>query len=277
MPQAIPFNNPLLRLSALLHCGAGCVLLWHILLWPLAWGVVAVNHLVIAWVGIWPQSRWLGPNLCQLPAAAAARGEIALTIDDGPDAEVTPLVLDLLDKFDVKASFFCIGAAAAANAGLCRDIVRRGHTVENHTQRHRRDFAFSGVAQTRRELAAAQASLGAAAGGKPRFFRPPAGVRNILLWPALQRLDLQLVSWNCRGYDTVARDPAWVTRRLLRGLRAGAIILLHDGNAARTRGGVPVILEVLPPLLRAAQAAGLRCVTLRAAIDGAAMLETCPR
>ncbi len=239
-------------------------------------GILVVNHVAIAWAAIWPQNRWLGPNLCRLPPAAAARGEIALTIDDGPDAEVTPLVLDLLDKFNVKASFFCIGAAALANAELCRDIVRRGHAVENHTQRHRHNFALSGWVRMQRELAAAQISLGAAAGGEPWFFRPPAGVRSVLLWPALQHLDLRLVNWSCRGYDTVARDPAWVTRRLLRGLRAGAIILLHDGNAARTRAGVPVILEVLPPLLQAAQAAGLRCVTLRAAIDGGAMLETCP-
>jgi hypothetical protein len=77
---------------------------------------------------------------------------------------------------------------------------------------------------------------------------------------------LRLVSWTARGIDTRIGDTARVTNRLLKDLRPGVILLLHDGNAARTPDGVPVILEVLPAVLAAAAAAGLRCVTLRAAL-----------
>jgi peptidoglycan/xylan/chitin deacetylase (PgdA/CDA1 family) len=99
------------------------------------------------------------------------------------------------------------------------------------------------------------------------FFRAPAGLRNPFLDPVLARLGLQLASWSARGFDTRSGDVERVKNRLLRGLRAGAILLLHDGNAARARDGIPVILEVLPTVLAAASAANLRFVTLRKALS----------
>jgi peptidoglycan/xylan/chitin deacetylase (PgdA/CDA1 family) len=99
------------------------------------------------------------------------------------------------------------------------------------------------------------------------FFRAPAGLRNPFLDPVLARLGLRLASWSARGFDTRIGDVERVKNRLLRGLRAGAILLLHDGNAARTPGGTPVILEVLPTVLAAARAANLRFVTLRHALS----------
>jgi peptidoglycan/xylan/chitin deacetylase (PgdA/CDA1 family) len=98
------------------------------------------------------------------------------------------------------------------------------------------------------------------------FFRAPAGLRNPFLDPALARLGLRLASWSARGFDTRVGDAERVRIKLLRGLRAGAILLLHDGNAARTPAGIPVILEVLPAVLAAARAAGLRLVSLRLAL-----------
>ena len=79
-------------------------------------------------------------------------------------------------------------------------------------------------------------------------------------------MELRLASWTVRGFDTRVNDAQRVKQRLLRRLHAGAILLLHDGHAARTPQGVPVILEVLPALLDAAAAAGLRPVTLRQAL-----------
>jgi peptidoglycan/xylan/chitin deacetylase (PgdA/CDA1 family) len=229
------------------------------------WALIAVlaNHALIALLGLWPRSRWLGLNWTRLPATAAARNEIALTIDDGPDPIVTPQVLDVLDRYAAQATFFCIGDKAERYPDLCREIVRRGHAVENHSQHHRRDFALLGPSGFRRELQAAQDSLSRITGQRPVFFRAPAGLRNPLLDPVLTSVGLRLASWTVRGFDTRIGDAGRVTRRLLRGLRAGAIVLLHDGNAARTRDGVPVILEVLPTVLAAAATADLRFVTLR--------------
>jgi len=88
-----------------------------------------------------------------------------------------------------------------------------------------------------------------------------------LLDPVLARLELKLASWSARGFDTRIGDVARVRHRLLNGLRAGGILLLHDGNAARTPEGIPVILEVLPTVLASARAANLRFVTLREALS----------
>jgi len=116
-----------------------------------------------------------------------------------------------------------------------------------------------------RELQAAQDTLTVITGQRPMFFRAPAGLRNPLLDPVLHRLGLQLVSWSVRGFDTRIGNVERVRIRLLSGLRAGAILLLHDGNAARAPAGIPVILEVLPAVLAAAAAANLHFVTLREA------------
>ena len=99
------------------------------------------------------------------------------------------------------------------------------------------------------------------------FFRAPAGLRNPFLDPVLTRIGLRLASWSARGFDTRINNAEHVKANLLRGLRAGAILLLHDGNAAGARQGQPVILDVLPAVLESAAAAGLRCVTLRHALS----------
>src|SRR5665811_2099891 len=125
--------------------------------WPP--GAVLANHALFTLVGRWPRSHWLGPNWTQLPAAATARNEIALTIDDGPDPSVTPQVLDRLDHYAAQATFFCVGEKAARYPDLCREIVRRGHAVENHSQHHRHDFSLMGYSGFMRELQAAQETL----------------------------------------------------------------------------------------------------------------------
>jgi peptidoglycan-N-acetylglucosamine deacetylase len=235
--------------------------------WPWALGAVVANHLLVAAVGLWPRSHWLGLNWTQLPAAATARNEIALTIDDGPDPVVTPQVLDILDRYAAQATFFCIGKKAERYPDLCREIVRRGHAVENHSQNHRHHFSLMGTAGMTRELQAAQHTLTTITGQRPLFFRAPAGLRNPFLEPVLARLGLTLASWSARGFDTRIGNAKRVENRLLRGLRAGAILLLHDGNAARSPGGQPVIIEVLPGILESAASAGLRSVTLRQAVS----------
>lgn len=255
----------LVRLSIALHASALLLVLVEPGQWRWALGGVIANHIVLTLAGLWPRCDWLGSNWTQLPAAAVARNEVAMTIDDGPDPAVTPQVLDILDRYSAKATFFCIGDKAAQYPDLCREIVRRGHAVENHSQRHCHNFAFLGFSGFLRELQAAQDSLFAVSGQHPLFFRAPAGLRNPFLDPVLHRLGLQLASWSIRGFDTRIGDAERVKGRLVRGLRAGAILLLHDGNAARTAAGIPVILEVLPDILAAAAAGHLNFVTLRQA------------
>ena len=232
--------------------------------WPWALGAAALSHGVITALTLRPRTQLLGPNLVRLPPRLAQHGEVALTLDDGPDPDVTPAVLDLLEAHGASASFFCIGERVERHAELARDIVRRGHAVENHSQRHRHDFALLGPAAYRAELLTSQQRIGAVTGRTPRFFRAPAGFRNPFLWPQLGAAGLQLASWTRRGFDVRDGDAQRVLRRLTRGLAAGDILLLHDGHCARTAQGVPVVLQVLPALLELLRARGLRGVALPA-------------
>lgn len=261
--------TPLLQASFGLHAGVLGLLVMQPGLWPWGLGTLAANHLALTLIGLWPRSRSLGPNWMRLPPATAM-GHIAITIDDGPDPEVTPRVLDLLEHYQARASFFCIGAKAQRHPELCRRIVARGHAVENHSQHHHHHFATFGPRRMAREVALAQDNLAAITGQRPCFFRPTAGLRNPFLEPILARHGLHLASWTRRGYDTRNRDADDVVRRLTRHLAAGDILLLHDGNAARTLTDQPLILAVLPQVLAAAAALGLKSITLRSALDLAA-------
>jgi peptidoglycan-N-acetylglucosamine deacetylase len=252
---------------------------WHVfvlagwLLAPAAWpwwlAAIFVNHAIFTVAGLLPRTSLLGPNWTRLPADARNADAIALTIDDGPDPAVTPQVLDLLDTFGVRATFFCIGENARRHPELTREIVARGHALENHSQVHVHTFSVTLPGALTREIDAAQRTLEELGGARPMFFRAPAGLRNIFLEPVLRKLDLRLASWTRRGYDTRERDPQVVTRRLIDGLAPRDILLLHDGNAALTVEGKPLILAVLPRVIDAARKQGLRFVTLREArIDG---------
>lgn len=260
-PESWPWP-PAIRASAAWHAaavGAGVLVPGA---WPWALGAIVLNHALITAAGLTPRSRLLGPNVTRLPAAAIARREVAITIDDGPEPAVTPRVLDLLDAHGQRATFFCIAERVQAQPALAREIVARGHSIQNHTARHRHNFSFLGPRGFANEIARAQQILGEVTGQRPSCFRAPAGLRNPFLEPVLHRLGLSLVSWTRRGFDTREGDAQRVLARLTRGLAAGDILLLHDGNAARTARGEPVLLEVLPLLLERLRADGLRAVTL---------------
>jgi peptidoglycan-N-acetylglucosamine deacetylase len=257
---------PLLYASAAVHLAAAAAVVTQPRTWPWALGAVAANHVVLAGAGLWPRSQLLGPNLTRLPAHSGENARVAVTIDDGPDPDVTPQVLAQLAEHRAQATFFCVGERVERYADLAREIVSRGHCVENHSQRHRHNFSLMGPGGMSAEIARAQDSIHRVTGTSPRFFRAPAGLRNPFLDPVLTRLQLRLASWTRRGFDTVNANADAVYRRLANPLRSGDILLLHDGNAARSRGGNAVILEVLPRLLDALAALQLRSVTLRSAI-----------
>ena len=258
--------TPTIQLSLAAHAAAGLGLLAAPAAWPWALGAVALNQLILTGAGMLPRASLLGPNLSRLPAAATQRREIALTIDDGPDPAVTPRVLDQLDAAGAKASFFCIGRYARQHPAICREIVARGHSVENHGDSHSWLFATFGLKRMRADISAAQATLADITGQAPRFFRPTAGLRNPLLDPVLASLDLQLASWTRRPYDTRDGNPQHIFTRLTNQLSPGDILLLHDGHAAVTPDHQAVILAVLPRLLAAFNLARLTPVTLPTAL-----------
>ncbi len=233
-------------------------------LWPWVISGLVADHLCLAGGSLWPRSSLLGPNLTRLPTGSTDDRPVALTFDDGPDPAVTPRVLDLLERRSARATFFCVGRRAEEHPDLVSAIARAGHRVENHSYRHLNGFAFLGPRGIGREIDRAQEVLARLAGEAPRWFRAPAGIRNPWLDGALVRRRLELASWTRRGFDTVTHDPGRVLGRLTRSLAPRDILVLHDGGAARDRAGRPVVLETLPRLLDAIDAAGLRTVPLPA-------------
>jgi peptidoglycan-N-acetylglucosamine deacetylase len=214
--------------------------------------------------------------MVRLSPAAAARGEVALSFDDGPDPAVTPKVLQVLDQYGVKASFFCIGKRAIACPGIVAETAARGHRVENHSFSHSHAFGFYGVKSLASDIHRSQEALEKITGCRPSLLRAPAGIRNLWLDPVLTQLDLTLVSWTRRGFDTVCRQPQTITQRLIQGLAAGDILLLHDGSSCRDVHGRPVVLEVLPRLIEAIAAKGLAPVPIAPLRTATEWGQPCP-
>ena len=175
--------TPALRASIWFHVAVVAAVTVRPDLWLWFIGALLTNHLLLGGLGMWPRSTLLGPNLSRLPESCHQGRFVALTFDDGPDPAMTPQVLDLLDRHGAKASFFCIGERAAAFPHIVREIVRRGHSVENHSHSHPIGFACYSIGGLRREAARAQATLTEISGTPPQFLRAPFGLRSPLLDP----------------------------------------------------------------------------------------------
>lgn len=254
--------RPAIRLSFAVHAAALAGLIASPESWAWALGAVVTNHALLTLATLMPRAQILGRSMQRLPPGQET-GHVALTFDDGPDPEVTPLILDLLERHGARATFFCIGERAARHPALMREIRARGHVIGNHTMRHRGVFALLGIAGQREELALAAAVL-AETGPVSDLVRAPLGLRSPLSDLVFHRLGLRHVSWARRGFDTRCGDPARVLALIQHGLREGDIILLHDGNAARDTAGRAVSLVVLEALLPWLAARGLGSVSLTA-------------
>jgi peptidoglycan-N-acetylglucosamine deacetylase len=175
-----------------------------------------------------PHSTWFGPVLRRLPTD---RPEVWLTIDDGPSAD-TPALLDTLDEFHARATFFLVGDRAQSRPDLVQAIRLRGHDIGNHSATHpsARFWSLS-PAHMAEEIGAAQQLLASLSGAPPRWFRAVVGHANPFVAPVLAAHGLTRVSWSARGYDSVIGDVERVVARVSRGIKPGAIILLHEGTA----------------------------------------------
>jgi peptidoglycan/xylan/chitin deacetylase (PgdA/CDA1 family) len=180
---------------------------------------------------------------------------VALTFDDGPDPVYTPQVLDILARHEAKATFFLIGANARRHPELVRRIREMGHEVGNHTDSRGATFLMS-MRRFSESLLRAEAAL-AMPEGEPKLFRPGSGwIRPAQLDLAIQR-GYTCVLGSAYGYDPQRPPAAYIRWAVVRNLRPGAIVILHDsgGDRSNTVAGLPGILD-------AGRAKGLRFVTV---------------
>jgi peptidoglycan/xylan/chitin deacetylase (PgdA/CDA1 family) len=199
-----------------------------------------------------PRCPLFGRMIRQLPKAG---NQALLTIDDGPHPQHTPAILDILDQHRIKALFFLVGERAAQHPQLVREIVARGHEIGNHSQTHPAGtFWMLRPSAMWREIADCQETLTAICPEHPpRFFRPPAGHHNLFASFLAHALGLKMMMWSARGFDGVAQHVPSITQRIARHLRAGAIVLIHEGT--------PVAIEVAQAVATLLAASGLKCDT----------------
>lgn len=152
---------------------------------------------------------------------------VALTFDDGPDPLTTLCLLDLLRKHRVKATFFVAGQKAAEYPEIMRAIVRHGHTIGNHSYTHDNLVMFRSRKTIVREIETAQNVLNDF-GVLALAFRPPVGITGPKLGPALMKTDRYIVNFSCRAFDGGNRWIRGLSRKILKRIGSGDIVLLHD-------------------------------------------------
>ena len=152
---------------------------------------------------------------------------ITLTFDDGPDEIMTPRVLDVLKRHDVKATFFLIGDKVDKYPHIAKRIVDEGHIVGNHTYSHSGLFPLSSSTKVKDELQRCNDAIYEAVGLRTKLFRPPFGVTNPIIGKYVRQYGFKTIGWSIRSLDTV-KGREKVLKKVVRQLHPGAIILLHD-------------------------------------------------
>ncbi len=197
-------------------------------------------------------SRMYLKSLCRV--SNCIKEEVAITFDDGVDPHITPRILDMLDNYGAKATFFIIGEKAKSYPEVVRDIARRGHSIGNHSYYHRAGFPMQSSDKIYSEIARCNEVLGQILGIKPTLFRPPFGVTNPMISKAVKRSGLTSIGWSIRSLDTLGHPIEKVTKRVVSRISKGKVILLHDN-----RDKADILLE---NILQQIAQKGLNCVTI---------------
>jgi len=179
-----------------------------------------------------PRWSFFLPVICR---GAPGNQGIALTFDDGPFPASTPMLLELLARYRLPATFFVVGEHAAAHPELIAAILAQGHTIGNHSFRHDHLLMLRNCAALAADIRHTQEVL-ARLGVRPLLFRPPIGITSPRLQPALAALDLQALTFSCRIFDRGNRNIRHLAARVLKQLQPGDILLLHD-NPPRSEEG----------------------------------------
>lgn len=173
-----------------------------------------------------PTGQWYGRTLTSLPRGSK---QLALTYDDGPNDPHTFRLLEVLAKYDVKATFFLIGQFVEQRPDIVREVVKAGHAIGNHTFTHP-NLIFLGNRDTHSQLEHCARAIEDAVGQTPRLFRPPFGGRRPVTLRIARSLGLEPIMWNITGYDWNAPPAEEIATRVSGRIRGGDVILLHDGS-----------------------------------------------
>lgn len=196
-----------------------------------------------------------------LPDASVGRF-VAVTFDDGPHPANTPKVLDILERYHVKGTFFCVGKNAEKYQELMQRIDRYGHQIANHTHSHPLLINFYSKRRLKKEMLKGQESIYAVIHKRPKFFRQVAGIVNLQLGKLIEELDFVLVGWDVRPGDIRENSADRIIERALGRVGNGSIILLHDGAEPEVAGHEHILIEALPSIIEGIMNRGFEFVTI---------------
>jgi peptidoglycan/xylan/chitin deacetylase (PgdA/CDA1 family) len=174
---------------------------------------------------------------------------IALTIDDGPSPVYTPQMLQLLDKYQVTATFSMIGLEVDAHPAIAREVAAAGHIIANHTWSHP-DLAFLSPAVIADQINQAAGAIHQATGRAPTLFRAPYGAWSPAVLQCCAQARMTPLDWSVDPRDWSRPGVAAIVRNIMRNTRTGSIILEHDGGGNRTQT-LAALKIVLPRLIDA--------------------------
>lgn len=176
---------------------------------------------------------------------------VALTFDDGPDEVYTPQVLDILKKYDVKATFFLVGENIERNADIVAREVEEGHEIGNHTYTHI-NVAKNGYNEIYNEIIKTQDIIKKITGEEPKLFRPPYRAISKNMCDIIKNKNMNIVLWsNLDPRDWSNPGVYYIVDTITSKVQNGTIILLHDYNNLRNKKSQTVqALEIVIPKLK---------------------------
>ncbi|MEN8157063.1 MAG: polysaccharide deacetylase family protein [Bacteroidota bacterium] len=186
--------------------------------------------------------------------------QVALTFDDGPHPDRSRMIMELLERYRCKATFFLTGAKVEGNEKLVREMVDLGHLIGNHSYSHSNLFPLFRSSRIAEEIGRTNRLLEEVTNRPVRYFRPPFGVTNPNISRGLKGLGVEVIGWSIRSMDTRNEPPEKVVGRIMRQIRGGDIILLHETSDH--------ILEILEQLLPAIRQRGLDSVPVDQLLSG---------
>jgi peptidoglycan/xylan/chitin deacetylase (PgdA/CDA1 family) len=218
----------------------------------------AVAGLIVAGLaahGTWHRNSWLfGRPLSRLPRADKI---VSITFDDGPNPNATPFILDVLKRDGVHATFFVLGRHADRWPELVKRMADEGHQLGNHGYYHRKLHRRT-PSYVRDDLTRGADAIERASGVRPRMFRAPHGFRSPWVTPIARSLGERTVGWTLGVWDSALPGADEIVRRTLAGMRAGSILLLHDGDGYDAGGDRMQTAAALPQIIDGLRARGFR-------------------
>lgn len=194
--------------------------------------VACLWFLIVFWGSTFVASNYHVKTYCGNPLENGKK--IAITFDDGPN-EMTLSVLDVLRKYNAKATFFCIGKNIETYPDILKKMIKEGHVVGNHSYSHSSFFDFYKKNKIIAEIEQTDALIESVSGLKTKLFRPPYGVTNPSIRRALKVTKHQTIGWNIRSLDGIIKNEKFLLDRIIKRIKPGGIVLLHDTSSQTVR------------------------------------------